>query len=68
LLQALADWTADFDELVMSGQEYIDAGERVVVHIRQQARGHTSGDVLKPAGAPSLRIVYAAAILRRERS
>jgi ketosteroid isomerase-like protein len=39
----LADWTADFDEFEMTGEEFIDAGDRVVVRIKQRAQGHGSG-------------------------
>jgi ketosteroid isomerase-like protein len=43
LYQLEADWTADFDEFEMIGEEFIDAGDRVIVRIKQRARGHGSG-------------------------
>jgi ketosteroid isomerase-like protein len=43
LLQALLDWAEGFDELVITPEEYIDAGEQVVVRTRQRARGNESG-------------------------
>jgi ketosteroid isomerase-like protein len=43
LLQSLLDWAEGFDELVIVPQEYIDAGEQVVVRTHQRARGADSG-------------------------
>ncbi len=43
LLEAIADWTADFDEFSSSTDEFIDAGERVVARMRQRGRGQASG-------------------------
>lgn len=43
VLQAFADWTADFGEFEMSTGEFIDAGDRVVVEVFQRAKGQASG-------------------------
>lgn len=44
ILKALAEWTEDFDDFDMRAEELIDAGGgRVVVKIRQRARGKGSG-------------------------
>jgi quercetin dioxygenase-like cupin family protein/ketosteroid isomerase-like protein len=43
VLQAFADWTADFGEFEMSTGEFIDAGDRVVVEIFQRGTGQASG-------------------------
>jgi ketosteroid isomerase-like protein len=43
LLEAIADWTADFDEFSSSTDEFIDAGERVVARMHQWGRGKASG-------------------------
>jgi uncharacterized protein len=42
-LQATADWTEDFSEWSVIPEEFIDAGDRVLVHVRQMARGEASG-------------------------
>jgi ketosteroid isomerase-like protein len=42
-LQMLADWTEGLDQLTASPEEFIDAGNRVVVRVRQRARGQISG-------------------------
>jgi ketosteroid isomerase-like protein len=42
-LQALADWTEGFDDFSATAEEFIDAGERVIVRVHQRARGHGSG-------------------------
>jgi ketosteroid isomerase-like protein len=42
-LQATADWTEDFSEWSVIPEEFIDAGDRVLVRVRQMARGETSG-------------------------
>jgi ketosteroid isomerase-like protein len=42
-LQATADWTEDFSEWSVIPQEFIDAGDRVLVRVRQMARGEASG-------------------------
>jgi ketosteroid isomerase-like protein len=43
LLQSLLDWAEGFDELVITAEEYIDAGDQVVVRTRQKSRGAGSG-------------------------
>jgi uncharacterized protein len=42
-LQATADWTEDFSEWSVIPEEFIDAGDRVLVRVRQMARGKASG-------------------------
>jgi ketosteroid isomerase-like protein len=42
-LQALAEWVEDFEEWSYSFEEYIDAGDRVVVRVHQSGRGQASG-------------------------
>jgi ketosteroid isomerase-like protein len=42
-LQALADWTEGFDQFSASAEEFIDAGDRVIVRVHQRARGQGSG-------------------------
>jgi uncharacterized protein len=42
-LQATADWTEDFSEWSVIPEEFIDAGDRVLVRVRQMARGEASG-------------------------
>jgi len=37
------DFLADFEGLVIVGEEFIDAGDSVVVRVRQQATGPESG-------------------------
>jgi ketosteroid isomerase-like protein len=43
LLQVLAEWVEGFDEFAMHAEEYVEAGQQVVVRVRQVARGHRSG-------------------------
>jgi ketosteroid isomerase-like protein len=43
LLEAIADWTAGFDEFSSSTDEFVDAGDRVIARMRQRARGKASG-------------------------
>jgi ketosteroid isomerase-like protein len=43
LLEVIAEWLEDFDDFEMSGVEYIDAGDEVVVTVSQRARGAASG-------------------------
>jgi ketosteroid isomerase-like protein len=43
LLQLMADWTEGFDEWSYRAEEYVDAGDHVVVHIRQWGTGAGSG-------------------------
>ena len=42
-LQALAEWVEDFQEWSYTTEEYIDAGDRVVVRVHQFGRGQASG-------------------------
>jgi ketosteroid isomerase-like protein len=42
-LRATADWTEDFDEWSVTPEEFIDAGNGVLVRVRQMARGQASG-------------------------
>jgi ketosteroid isomerase-like protein len=42
-LRATADWTEDFSEWSVIPEEFIDAGDRVLVRVRQMARGAASG-------------------------
>jgi ketosteroid isomerase-like protein len=43
LLEAYADWTADFVEFEMSPGKFMAVGDRVVGEICQRARGQASG-------------------------
>jgi ketosteroid isomerase-like protein len=43
LLDVVADWMRTFEEFKMTGEEFIDAGDHVVVRVAQQARGAGSG-------------------------
>lgn len=43
LLAALADWVEGFDEFSMSTEEFVEAGDWVLVRVRQAARGRDSG-------------------------
>jgi uncharacterized protein len=42
-LRATAEWTEDFSEWSVIPEEFIDAGDRVLVRVRQTARGQASG-------------------------
>jgi ketosteroid isomerase-like protein len=42
-LQVTLDWAEGFDELVMTGKEFIDAGDQVVVRSLHKSRGAESG-------------------------
>jgi ketosteroid isomerase-like protein len=42
-LQLTLDWVESFDELVMTGEEFIDAGDQVVVRTLHKSRGAGSG-------------------------
>ena len=42
-LDATADWTEDFSEWRVLPQEFVDLGDRVLVRVRQMARGKSSG-------------------------
>jgi ketosteroid isomerase-like protein len=43
LLQLMADWTEGFDEWSYRAEEYVDADDHVVVHIKQWGTGAGSG-------------------------
>jgi ketosteroid isomerase-like protein len=43
VLDMAADWVEGFDDFTMLGEEFIDAGEHVVVRIRQEGRGASTG-------------------------
>ena len=42
-LQVTIDWAESFDDLVMSGEEFIDAGDQVVVRALHKSHGAESG-------------------------
>jgi ketosteroid isomerase-like protein len=42
-LEATADWTEGFSDWSVIPEEFIDAGDFVVVHVRQIVRGEASG-------------------------
>jgi len=42
-LQLTLDWAEGFDELVVTAEEHIDAGDQVVTRVRHQSRGAESG-------------------------
>jgi ketosteroid isomerase-like protein len=42
-LEMAADWVEGFDELTITGEEFIDAGNHVVVRVRQEGRGASTG-------------------------
>jgi ketosteroid isomerase-like protein len=42
VLEMATDWVEGFDEFTMIGEEFIDAGDAVVVRIRQDGRGATT--------------------------
>jgi ketosteroid isomerase-like protein len=42
-IQALFDWTEDFDEFVTTGENYIDSDDKVIVRVHQKALGAGSG-------------------------
>ncbi len=42
-LQATADWIENFEDWTLTLQEFLDAGESVVVRTHQTGRGETSG-------------------------
>ena len=43
LLDVAAEWVETFDEFAMTGDDFVDAGERVVAVLRVYARGRQSG-------------------------
>jgi ketosteroid isomerase-like protein len=42
-LQLTAEWTEDFADWTTRPEEFTDAGDRVLVRVRQSARGEASG-------------------------
>jgi ketosteroid isomerase-like protein len=42
-LQSMADWTEGFDHFSARAEEFIDAGDRVIVRVHQWALGQSSG-------------------------
>ena len=47
VLQMYADWTAPFSEFEMQAEQFIGAGDRVVVEVWQRGRGRASGAVVE---------------------
>jgi ketosteroid isomerase-like protein len=47
MLAVLTEWTDTFDEFTMRGEEFIDAGDEVVVRVGQQGSGDSSGVPVK---------------------
>jgi ketosteroid isomerase-like protein len=43
LLKAIAEWVEDFEEFTATPEEFIDAGDQVVVRVHQSAIGSQSG-------------------------
>lgn len=43
VLEMAADWVEGFEEFTMTGEQFIDAGDDVVVRVRQEAREASSG-------------------------
>jgi ketosteroid isomerase-like protein len=43
VLGMAADWVEGFSEWKMEAEEYLDAGDMVVVRVRQEGRGEESG-------------------------
>ena len=43
LLENVAEWVDAFDEFKMEAEEFIDAGDHVVVRVAQEGRGNESG-------------------------
>jgi ketosteroid isomerase-like protein len=41
--QATADWTEDFEDWTATAEEFLDAGDNVLVQVHQTARGEGSG-------------------------
>jgi ketosteroid isomerase-like protein len=41
--QATAEWIEDFDDWTVAPETFVDAGDSVVVRVRQAARGERSG-------------------------
>jgi len=42
-LESLADWTEGFDEFSATPEDFLDAGDRVIVRVHQSAVGRSSG-------------------------
>jgi ketosteroid isomerase-like protein len=42
LLDVAAEWVETFDEFAMTGEDFMDAGEHVVVRVEQEGRGSDS--------------------------
>jgi ketosteroid isomerase-like protein len=42
LLDVAAEWVDTFDEFAMTGEDFIDAGDHVVVRVEQEGRGSDS--------------------------
>jgi ketosteroid isomerase-like protein len=47
VLQMYVDWTTEFAEFEMKAEQFIDAGDRVVVEVLQRGRGRASGAVVE---------------------
>ena len=43
MLAVLTEWTETFDEFTMKGEQFIDAGDQVIVRVAQEGRGDDSG-------------------------
>jgi ketosteroid isomerase-like protein len=43
LIQWVVDWTEGFDDYVQRAEEYIEAGDHVIVRVHQSATGSLSG-------------------------
>jgi ketosteroid isomerase-like protein len=43
LLDMFTDWVEGFDQFSMTAEEFIGAGDRVVVRVRQEGRGSSTG-------------------------
>ena len=41
--QATGDWTEDFEDWTATAEEFLDAGDNVLVQVHQTARGEGSG-------------------------
>ena len=47
MLTVLGEWIETFDEFTMRGEEFIDAGDYIVVRVAQEGRGDGSGVPVK---------------------
>ena len=43
LMGLISDWTANFGELIVTADAFVDAGDRVIARMHQTASGQTSG-------------------------